>query len=269
MKYMEIKILIIMNLEKLNDLVFELKNHTAYIKINRPPNNFFDAELIGEIADVLEEMDKNDECRSIILYSEGKHFCAGADFTRSSMKEESDPYEKLYQQAVRLFRTKKPIIGVIQGAAVGGGLGVSLACDFRVACPESRFSANFAKLAFHQGFGTTITLPRVVGHQKAALMLLTGRRITGDEAFDIGLADYLVSKEELMSSAENLAHEINSAGPLGVQAIRSTIKEGLADEIEKITQWELSEQNRLRETDDFKEGIKASLDRREPVFKSK
>ena len=163
----------------------------------------------------------------------------------------------------------RPIIGVIQGAAVGGGLGVSLACDFRVACPESRFSANFAKLAFHQGFGTTITLPRVVGHQKAALMLLTGRRITGDEAFDIGLADYLVSKEELMSSAENLAHEINSAGPLGVQAIRSTIKEGLADEIEKITQWELSEQNRLRETDDFKEGIKASLDRREPIFKSK
>ena len=94
-----------MNLEKLNDLVFELKDHTAYIKINRPPNNFFDAELIGEIADVLEEMDKNDECRSIILYSEGKHFCAGADFTRSSMKEESDPYEKLYQLAVRLFRT--------------------------------------------------------------------------------------------------------------------------------------------------------------------
>ena len=80
---------------------------------------------------------------------------------------------------------------------------------------------------------------------------------------------YLVSKEELMTSAENLAHEINSAGPLGVQAIRSTIKEGLADEIEKITQWELSEQNRLRETDDFKEGIKASLDRREPIFKSK
>ncbi len=258
-----------MNLEKLTDLEFELKNHTGYIKINRPPNNFFDADLIGEIADVLETMDETDQCRSLILFSEGKHFCAGADFTRSSMKEESDPYEQLYQQAVRLFRTKKPIIGVIQGAAIGGGLGVSLSCDFRIACPESRFSANFARLAFHQGFGTTITLPRVIGHQKASLMLLTGRRVTGEEAYKYGLADYLVEKDNLMSAAEKLADEINSSGPLGVQAIRKTIREGLADEIEKITKWELSEQNRLRETEDFKEGIKASLERRDPIFQSK
>ena len=247
-----------MNLEKLNDLVFELKNHTAYIKINRPPNNFFDAELIGEIADVLEEMDKNDECRSIILYSEGKHFCAGADFTRSSMKEESDPYEKLYQQAVRLFRTKKPIIGVIQGAAVGGGLGVALSADFRIACEESRFSANFSKLAFHQGFGTTVTLPRVVGNQKAKWMLLTSARVKGKEAVEIGLADFLVPQSELMSKAEELAMEINAAGPLGVQAIRETIKGDSVEKIEEIVKWELSEQNRLRETADFQEGDRKS-----------
>ena len=156
----------------LEDIVFTYKEHTAYLKINRPPNNFFDSDLIRQIADVLEEMDNNKDCRSIILYSEGKHFCAGADFSRSNFKNESDAYSALYDQAVRLFRTRKPIIAVIQGAAVGGGLGVALAADFRIACKESRFSANFSKLGFHQGFGTTITLPRVVGHQFAKKMLL-------------------------------------------------------------------------------------------------
>lgn len=248
------------------DLITKLEENIGHVIINRPPNNHFDAELIGQIADFLEEMDNTNDCRSIILSSEGKHFCAGADFTRSSYKEESDPYERLYDEAVRLFKTKKPVIAVIQGAAVGGGLGVALSADFRIACNESRFSANFSKLAFHQGFGTTITLPRVIGDQKAKWMLLTSARVKGDEAYKIGLADFLVPKEDLMKKAKELASEINAAGPLGVQAIRETIKGGLVAEVEKIVKWELSEQNRLRETEDFKEGIKASLERRNPDF---
>ena len=251
----------------MEDLVTSVEGHTAFIKINRPPNNHFDSELISQIANFLEEQDNNVDCRSIILHSEGKHFCAGADFTRSSFKEESDAYASLYEQAVRLFRTKKPIIAAIQGAAVGGGLGVSLAADFRIACPEARFSANFSKLGFHQGFGTSITLPRVVGEQKAKWMLLTSARLNGEEAYKIGLADYLVEKENLLQKASELADEINSAGPLGVQAIRFTVNEGIADQIAEIVKWELSEQNRLRETDDFKEGIKASIERKEPNFK--
>ena len=248
------------------DLKTKIENHIGYVKINRPPNNHFDAELIAQIADFLEEMDKESECRSIILSSEGKHFCAGADFTRSSYKEESDPYERLYQEAVRLFKTNKPVIATIQGAAVGGGLGVALSADFRIACEESRFSANFSKLAFHQGFGTTVTLPRVVGNQKAKWMLLTSARVKGKEAFEIGLADFLVPQSELMSKAEELAKEINAAGPLGVQAIRETVKGDSVEKIEEIVKWELSEQNRLRETADFQEGIKASLERRDPEF---
>ena len=248
------------------DIIFSKEDHTAFIKLNRPPNNFFDSDMISQIADVLEEMDKDITCRSIILYSEGKHFCAGADFTKSSFNNESEAYSNLYDQAVRLFRTKKPIIAAVQGAAVGGGLGVALAADFRIACAESRFSANFSKLGFHQGFGSTITLPRVVGIQKAKWMLLTSARLNGQEAFDIGLADYLVSKDNLMVKAKELADEINSCGPLGVQAIRFTVNEGIADEIAEIVKWELSEQNRLRETSDFKEGSKASLERRSPNF---
>ena len=103
-------------------------------------------------------------------------------------------------------------------------------------------------------------------NQKAKWMLLTSARVKGKEAFEIGLADFLVPQSELMSKAEELAKEINAAGPLGVQAIRETVKGDSVEKIEEIVKWELSEQNRLRETADFQEGIKASLERRDPEF---
>ena len=249
------------------DIEVTLDNHVGIVEIKRPPNNHFDSQLITSIADSFDNLDQNSECRCIVLCSEGKHFCAGANFGKDrDMHDKTDPYSELYKQAVRLFRNKKPVIASVQGGAIGGGLGLSLVADFRIGCSESRFSANFSMLGFHQGFGTTVTLPRVVGNQNAAMMLLTGRRLKGEEAFDIGLIDYLVPLSEVRSKAIELAEEISEAGPLAVQSIRSTIRAGLADEVEEIVAWELSEQTRLRATNDFKEGISASLERRKPKF---
>ena len=106
---------------------------------------------------------------------------------------------------MRLFSCKKPIVGAIQGPAIGGGLGLALVPDFRVASPEARFAANFVKIGFHPGFGLTYTLPRLIGVQRANLMFLTGRRITGEEAFAWGLADLLVEPERLREAATKLA----------------------------------------------------------------
>ena len=88
----------------------------------------------------------------------------------------------LYIEGNRLFRTKKPIVAAMHGAAVGGGLGLAMVADFRVTCPEARFCANFTRLGFHPGFGLTVTLPAVIGPTKAALMFYTSRRVPGDEA---------------------------------------------------------------------------------------
>ena len=249
------------------DIEVSILNFIATITINRPPNNFFDFSLIGQMAEAINRLDELDSCRVIILCSKGKHFCAGANFSGDrELVDGIDPINKLYKEAVKLFRNKKPIIAVVQGGAIGGGLGVSLVADFRIASPESRFSANFAKLGFHQGFGTTITLPRVVGNQNAAMMLLTGKRLKGDEALKIGLADHLVPHDQLMEKAIELASDIAASGPLAVEAIRSTIREGLADAVEDIISWELAEQKRLQSTSDFKEGIAASSERRKPNF---
>jgi len=250
-----------------DDISVFLENHIATLTIHRPPNNFFDYLLIQQIADALEELDEEVDCRVVVLASEGKNFCAGANFSQDKdMMNKSNPYAKLYKEAVRLFRTKKPIIAAIQGAAVGGGLGLALAADFRVACPEAKFSANFAKLGFHQGFGSSVTLPRIVGQQNAAMMLYTAKRIKGKEALALGLVDYLVPAENLMDEAMNFASEIASSAPMAVESIRSTLRGDLADQVEEVVEWELAEQIRLQSSEDFKEGIAASLERREAKF---
>ena len=257
-------------MKEYDDISVEVKDYIAKIIIQRPPNNFFDSYLIQQIADAYEELDNVVECRVILLCSEGKNFCAGANFGEDKdMHDKSHPYSKLYDQAVRLFRTKKPVIAVVQGAAVGGGLGLALSADFRIACPEAKFSANFAKLGFHQGFGSSVTLPRIVGIQHSADMLYTARRVKGEEALEMGLVDKIASKEDLLEKSIKFASEIASSAPMAVESIRSTVKGDLADQVEKVVAWELSEQIRLQKTEDFKEGIASSLERREPNFSRK
>jgi len=257
-------------MKSFDDITVQIDGNIAFVEINRPPNNFFDYLLIQQIADAYEEIDSIPECRIIILSSEGKNFCAGANFGQDEdMLDKSVPYAKLYAQAVRLFKTKKPVIAVIQGAAIGGGLGLALSADFRIASPEARFSANFAKLGFHPGFGSSVTLPRVVGRQMAMDMLFTARRVNGEEAFSIGLADKLTQKENLMKEAINFAEEISSSAPMAVESIRSTLRGNLAQQVEEIVDWELSEQVRLQKTEDFKAGIEASLKRELPKFSRK
>src|SRR6187551_3726829 len=193
----------------------------ATVEIRRPPNNFFDAALIAEIGQAFERIDADPAIRTIVLAAEGRHFCAGADFSKrmdtGTVQESarSGGGRHLYKEAIRLFRTQKPVVGAIHGAAVGGGLGLALVPDFRITCPEARFSANFTKLGFHPGFGLTVTLPELIGKANASLMFYTSRRVKGDEAHRMGLADVLVPLEQVRSAAQTLAREIASCAPLG------------------------------------------------------
>lgn len=239
------------------------EDHVATVTLCRPPNNFFSSAMIAELADAFETLDEDRSCRAIVLAADGKHFCAGADF---SPAEPADSTGDLYRAAVRLFRTRKPFIAAVQGAAIGGGLGVAMAADFRIAAPEARFSANFARLGFHHGFGLSVTLPAVVGGQHAAHLLYTGRRITGDEAAVIGLVDRVVPLHQLESTANDLAAEIAGSAPLAVQSIRATLRGDLADRVAAATDHERAEQDRLRRTVDFREGTRAMSERRPPQF---
>ena len=256
------------------DIGIDTAGHVGIIEIRKPPNNFFDVSLINQIADALEAFDADDNIRSVLFCAAGKAFCAGADFSSRPdtglVTEEGGKLTKhLYKEATRIFRSKKPIVAAIHGPAIGGGLGLALVADFRITCPEARFSANFTRLGFHPGFGLTATLPRLVGQQKAQMIFYTGRRLNGEEAVAIGLADQLVPQAEVRSTALALATEIAASAPLALQSTRETLRRGLADAVETATERELVEQEWQRRTADFREGVKAMAERRTPEFKGR
>jgi enoyl-CoA hydratase/carnithine racemase len=243
--------------------------HVAVFTFARPPHNFADLALIEAVGAAFDAADADRDVRAILLRSEGRVFCAGADLANSNPVAgelgagERNPF---YVAAARLFAVKKPVVAAVQGAAVGAGLGLSLVADFRVATPAARFVANFVQLGFHPGFGISAVLERVVGRQRAALMLLTGRRIGGEQAADWGLADQLVAPEELDAAALALAHEIATGAPLAVQSTRATIRGDLHSLVERQTDHELAEQQWLQKTADYAEGVRAVNERRPGRF---
>jgi enoyl-CoA hydratase/carnithine racemase len=264
-------------MDKYGDVSVEINSseHVATVEIHRPPNNYFDDALIRNLADAFETLDKDPACRAILLAAEGKSFCAGANF---QSRPENNPLNQsqttsgsnpLYLEAVRLFRAKKPVVAAIQGAAIGGGLGLALVADFRVAAPEARFAGNFVKIGIHPGFGLTHTLPRLIGPQRAALMLLTGRRVDGETAVAWGLADQLSPLDRLRADAYALAAEVAESAPLAIISTRATLRDKLADTVEAQTRHELREQTWLMKTEDHREGVKAVAERRPGRFSGK
>ena len=248
-----------------------IEGHVATVEIRRAPNNFLDIDLIANLASVLESLDKEPQCRAIVLAAAGKHFCAGANLKKrvddeAAGKKTTMQSRHLYHEAQRLVQTRKPIVAAVHGSAIGAGLGLALVADFRVTCKEARLAANFCALGYHPGFGMTVTLPRLVGHQTAKWLFLTGKRLPGDEAVAMGLADRLVAQDQVRAAAQAMAAELAQSGPLAVQAARETLNGDLFAAFRAATEREAFQQNMLRETNDFKEGVKAGFDRREPVF---
>ena len=238
-------------------------DHVAEVELHRPPANFFDAALLTGVVDAV-AWAAGAGARAVVLCSEGRHFCAGLDFGATD-KPEPSALAALYGTARALVDGPLPLVAAVQGSAIGGGLGLALAADFRVAAPSTRFAANFARLGFHQGFGISLTLPAVVGRQRALELLTTGRRVEGPEALAIGLCDRL--EDDPRSGAHVLAGELARSAPLAVRSIRSTLRRDLVDGFGAMVDHERGEQVRLMETADFREGIAASMARRAPEFR--
>jgi enoyl-CoA hydratase/carnithine racemase len=238
------------------------EDFVATVEFDRPPNNHLDLRLVGQLADAYEQLDADPAARAILLCSTGRHFCAGADFGGG----DDGGGASLYAGALRLFSFETPIVAAIQGAAIGGGLGLAMSADLRVGEPSSRFAANFARLGIHHGFGLTVTLPLAVGPQAALDLLYTGRRVKGEEARALGLCDRLARDGEVREAAHALAAEIAASAPLAVRSIRRTMRGDLAERFRRATEREGAEQVRMFATEDFREGVAAVAERRPGRF---
>ncbi|MCJ2186462.1 enoyl-CoA hydratase/isomerase family protein [Novosphingobium beihaiensis] len=243
--------------------------HVGEIHFSAPPHNFASSGMLCAIADAIYEMDTDDGIRCILLTAEGKVFCGGADLAGADAVQGADGMSEIalfYENAGRIMNRKKVMIAAVQGAAIGAGLGLALAADFRIASPAARFSANFVKLGFHPGFAITYTLPRAVGEQKASWMMLSGNRIKAEEAEKWGLADRLVAAEELSAEALVMAEEIACNAPLALLAIRKTLASEVGGKAAETMRHEHTEQTKLKGTADYAEGVAAVFERRTANF---
>ena len=246
----------------------EMSGHVGVVTFSNPPHNFISLQALEEFQWAFKKLDDDNHCRAIVLAAEGKVFSAGADFS-AGQAEGIDPNEMMsnfYSIAMTFFETKKPMVAAVQGAAIGAGFGLSLVADFRIACPETVFSANFTRLGIHPGFGMSLTLPRIIGVSNAELLFYTGRRIKGHEAMNLGLLTELVERDDVLLSAMKLANEIAACAPLAVQDTKATMRMGLAEQVRAANKREQALQVVQMKTKDVREGMKASRERREPVF---
>lgn len=236
----------------------------ATVEFERGRRNYFTVELVQALVRSIEQLAESSSTRAVVLQSSGRHFCAGAEF--GSPDSPIDDVEALYGAAVRIVEQPLPIVAAVQGAAIGGGLGLALVADFRVAEPTTRLAANFARLGIHHGFGSTATLPAVVGNQNALDLLYTGRTINADEAFAMGLCDRIAEQGRGSEVAHELARELARSAPLALRAIRRTMRADLAGAMRSAVVNERAEQVKLFGTSDFAEGIVAAGESRVPVF---
>jgi enoyl-CoA hydratase/carnithine racemase len=246
-----------------SSVTIDLDGPVGVVELHRPPNNWFDIEALAEVADAWERLGDDPACRAIVFCTEGKNFCAGADMSGTDVVDNT---ADLYAQAVRMAGAKVPVVAAVQGAAVGGGLGLAMIADLRVGTPETRFSCNFSKIGFHQGFGLTVTLPAAIGEQRALELMYTGGQVRGPEGLEWGFASRVVPEPELRPTALALASEIAACGPLAVRAIKETMRGDLPERVRAATVREGEQQRILRATDDFREGVAAMADRRTPNF---
>ncbi len=256
-------------------VLYERRGGVAEITLNRPDNrNSMTQDVLEGLRAAVAEARGDREVRCVIVTGRGSSFCAGADFRDRSRRAGDGPAQLPHERSfsryapfLSMLEIEVPTIAAMNGHAVGGGLGLALVCDLRVANEASRYGANFVRLGLHPGMATTYLLPRLLGVPRAVELLLTGRIISGREAAELGLANYALPAEGVLAKARELAEEIASAAPLAVRLTKQTIYRHLGWDPVEAARHEAFAQSQTSETEDHREGVAALLEKRTPVFR--
>ncbi len=253
-------------------VLYEVSDHIATITLNRPENrNSMTEDVLDGLRAAVAEARADREVRCVVLTGKGSSFCAGADFKSQVQRGGVDtlPNERsygMYSPFLSVVDIEVPVVGALNGHAIGGGLGLAIVCDIRVANRDARYGANFVRLGLHPGMASTYLLPRLLGVPRAVELLLTGRLVSGAEAAEIGLATHAVAAEQVLPKALEIAGEIATAAPIAVRLTKRSIYTNLGWDPKAAAWNEAHAQSRTVETADNKEGIRALLEKRPANF---
>jgi enoyl-CoA hydratase/carnithine racemase len=249
--------------------------HLMLVTLNRPDRaNAFNTRMAEELIAVWRDLSAaTDEVRVVVLTGAGgRAFCAGADLKERQGMSEDDwrhQHEKFETMAAAIMTSPVPVIAAVNGAAMGGGLELALACDFAYAVPHARFAFTEVTLGIIPGIGGTQNLPRAAGLRRAKELLMTGRAFTGEEALEWGIVNRLCEPAELLADALKTAERIAANAPLAVAAARRATSEGQGKPLAAALALELDCYNALVDTEDRHEGIAAFNEKRAPRFKGR
>ena len=254
---------------------FEQRDTIAIVRLDRPEKlNALTREMLLELGETFARLGREPgEVRAVILTGAGEHaFSAGTDIgelAEMGAEEARGAAERGQQVCELIERCSVPVIAAVGGVAAGGGCELALACHLRLASTTARFSLPELKLGVIPGYGGTQRLARVTGSGRALEMMLTGEEISADEALRLGLVNRVVAPAELLAEAEALGQKIAGLAPLAIRACLEAVTRGLSLPLEEGLALERELFSRLFESEDVREGTRAFLEKRAPVFKGK
>ena len=256
-------------------VLYDVNDHIATITFNRPDNrNSMTPEVLDGFVEAISKVKEDASLRCVVFTGKGRCFSAGADFNSQIQRKDgarplrpAEQSYEMYKPFLSVLDLDIPTIAALNGHAIGGGFGLSLVCDMRVANRKSKYGANFTRLGLHPGMAISYLMPRLIGVPKAVELLLTGRIFTGDEAEQIGLMNYVVDGEEVMAKAMELATQVAEAAPVAVRWTKRSIYRSLEWNPKEAAYLEAFAQAETVNTQDAKEGISALLEKRKPEFK--
>jgi 2-(1,2-epoxy-1,2-dihydrophenyl)acetyl-CoA isomerase len=251
---------------------YEVKDGIATITFHRPERfNAFTEQMHRELLDAFVTAGKEQEVRCIVLTGAGKAFNAGQDLTEAKQREEidfTDILRKRYNPLViQIRRTEKPVIAAVNGAAAGAGMSIALACDIRLASEQATFVNAFVNIGLVPDAGGCYFLPRIVGIGKALELAMTGSRISAEEAMRIGLVNQVFPAETFREEVTAYARKLAHLPPKAVGLIKQAMYKSLHMSLEETLEYEAYIQQIAGHTEDHKEGVRAFLEKRPPVFK--